>query len=128
MIDQKSITIIIDQANKLFEIAQQELYKPEEDVVHYMVCRNAFKSVNKFLTGFLLDQGVEIHASISLDSLLNQCRKVDATFNDLNLDDMYNSNTNENVWMDMKTAKSFISLAEQTQKIVLTIRNKQLQS
>ena len=117
MYDQKAKTTL-DQADELFLTAQEELSRPEEDVVPYMVCRNAFKSVNKYLTGFLLQHGMEIHASISLEVLLERCREIDARFKDLNLDLLYNTSEAEDVWLDMDTVKDFIHLATQTREMV----------
>ncbi|MDH3708297.1 MAG: hypothetical protein OER04_00340 [Cyclobacteriaceae bacterium] len=117
MYDQKAQTAIV-QADELFQIAQNELSRPEEDVVAYSVCRNAFKSVNKYLSGFLLRHGIDIHASMSLDVLLNRCREIDPRFNKLNLDPLYSSSEPEDVWMDMETVKEFIDLATQTRAMV----------
>ena len=117
MYEQKAQTAII-QADELFKIAQEELARPEEDVVSYSVCRNAFKSVNKYLSGYLLRHGIDIHASMSLDVLLNRCQEIDAKFSDLNLDPLFSSSLSEDVWMDMETVKEFIDLASKTQKMV----------
>ena len=114
----QKVKITMDQADELFLTAQEELSRPEEDVVPYMVCRNAFKSVNKYLTGFLLKYGMEIHASMSLDVLLNRCREIDPRFNSLNLDPLYSTSEQEDVWMDMDTVKEFIGLATQTREMV----------
>jgi len=117
MFEEKAQTAIV-QADELFNIAQEELARPEEDVVPYSVCRNAFKSVNKYLSGYLLRHGYDIHASMSLEVLLNRCREIDPKFSDLNLDPLYSSSEPEDVWMDMETVKEFIDLASQTRKMV----------
>ncbi len=117
MFDQKAQNTL-SQANQLYQTAQEELSRPEEDVVAYSVCRNAFKSINKYLSGFLLKHGMDIHASMSLDILLNRCREIDPKFNSLNLDPLYSSSEPEDVWMDMDAVKEFIALATQTRKMV----------
>ncbi|TRX49856.1 hypothetical protein FNH22_26490 [Fulvivirga sp. M361] len=117
MYDQK-VNTTFDQADELFRIAQEELCKPEEDVVPYMVCRNAFKSVNKYLTAFLLKHGMDIHASMSLEVLLDACRQIDPAFNELNLNLLYSTGEKEDVWMDMGTVNEYIALAKQTRQMV----------
>ena len=117
MYEQKAQTALI-QADELFKNAQEELTRPEEDVVPYSVCRNAFKSVNKYLSVYLLRHGIDIHASMSLDVLLNRCREIDPKFGDLNLDPLYSTSEPEDVWMDMDTVKEFIDLASQTRSMV----------
>ncbi len=87
MYDQK-IKSTLDQAAELFDAAKEELCRPEEDVVPYMVCNNAYRSVTKYLNGYLLKNGIEIHHSMSLQVLLNLCRDVDPKFNDLDLSSM----------------------------------------
>ncbi len=123
MYDQKAQTVLV-QADQLFKIAQEELSRPEEDVVPYSVCRNSFKSVNKYLLGFLLKHGMDIHASMSLEVLLDRCREIDPKFNRLNLDPLYSSSKPEDVWMDMDTVKEFIALAMQTRKMVAAASQK----
>lgn len=118
MNDQK-VKTILDQANDLIKLAQEELFKPEEDVVHYLVCRNAFKAVDKYLSGFLLDHGINIHSSTSLETLLTNCREIDSKFNYLNLEAMYSSGEDEDVWMDMGTTQEFLTLAQRIKKMVI---------
>jgi hypothetical protein len=114
----EKIKTTLDEAEELFDAAKEELYKPEEDVVHYMVCHNAFKSVNQYLTGYLLNHGVEIYVSMSLAALLDQCRLIDKKFNDLNLDLLYTFNEDENIWMDIDNTLEYMELAAQTRKMV----------
>ena len=118
MHDKKAQTTL-NQADQLFLTAQEELSRPEEDVVPYMVCRNAFKSVNKYLTGFLLKHGMDIHASMSLELLLDRCREIDPKFNSLNLAPLYSTSEQEDVWMDMDTVKEYIRLATKTREMVV---------
>ena len=117
MNDQK-IKTTYDHANELFEQAQEELARPEEDVVPYSVCRSAFKAVNIYLTAYLLKHGFDIHASMSLELILNKCRELDPKFNSLNLAPLYTTEKEQNVWMDMGTVREFISLATKTKNLV----------
>ena len=119
MNDQK-IETMFEQANRLINSAQEELCRPEEDVVPYLVCRNAFLSVNKYLIGYLLMHEIDHNATMSLEILLEQCRAIDPKFNNLNLDSLYNANIHEydDVWMDMNTVGEFIDLAKQTKNMV----------
>ncbi len=117
MYEQKAQTAI-SQAEEMYRNAQEELARPEEDVVPYSVCRNAFKSVNKYLSGYLLQHGVDIHASMSLDALLSQCQAINPKFNDLNLDPLYSTSEPEDVWMDMDVVKEYIDIASKTRAMV----------
>ncbi|MBT8280851.1 MAG: HEPN domain-containing protein [Muriicola sp.] len=79
-------------ANPYFEIAiskmkeaNQELYRPEEDVVSFVVCKNAQVAVQNFLRGYLLRSGIETKKEDTIDSLYNQCRELNKRFEDVNL-------------------------------------------
>jgi HEPN domain-containing protein len=108
----------IEQANELLEAAREELSRPEEDVVSYMVCRNAFKAIEKYLTAFLMGKGFDIHGSSSMEKMIAKCQEIDQRFNDLNLDILYQTTLKEDVWMDMDTVKRYIDLAEKTKTLV----------
>ena len=110
-----------EQAEELFESAQNEMYKPEEDVVHYMVCSNSFKAVNHYLTSFLLNQGEEIHSMLSLEVLLEKCTTYSPRFKELDLKAMYSSAEDEDVWMNIETAKTFMETALQTRLLIKSI-------
>lgn len=117
MYDQRAKTAL-DQADQLYFSAQEELARPEEDVVPYMVCRNAFKAVNKYLIGYLIINGLDVHSSMSIEDMVTNCRKLNEGFKALNLSPFYSTSEDEDVWMDMKTMYEFIDLATQTKEIV----------
>ncbi len=108
----------LDQADELFSTAAEELYRPEEDVVPYMVCSTAYKSVGKYLTAFLLKNDIEIHNSMPMETLLKLCRDIDPRFGNLNLDPLLQPTENEKVWTNMRTVRQFIDLASQTRTLV----------
>jgi len=119
MNDQK-IETMFEQADRLFNSAQEELCRPEEDVVPYLICRNAFLAVNKYLIGYLLKYEIDHNATMSLEVLLEQCRTTDPKFYNLNLDPLYKTNLHDedDVFMDMDTVHEFIDLAKQTKNMV----------
>jgi hypothetical protein len=117
MFDQK-VKNTMDQADELFNNAKEELYKPEEDVVPYSVCRNAYKSVDKYLTGYLMQNGIEIHNSMTLDRLQQLCQDVDPKFAELDLNPMLQREDPEDIWVSMDTVRKFIDLATQTRSLV----------
>ena len=116
---EEKVKSTIDQADELLDMAKEAMCKPEEDVVPYMVCSNAYKSVRKYLTGFLMNHGVEIHTSMSIETLINLCRDVDKRFKDLNLEPLYHLNDPEDVWMNMDTVNDYLDLATKTREMVV---------
>jgi len=108
----------LEMAEELFQTATEELCRPEEDVVPYMVCSAAYKSVNKYLIAFLLKNDIEIHSTMSMEVLLKLCRDIDPRFKELNLDPMLQSTDDEKIWTNMGTVRKFIDIATQTRQLV----------
>ncbi len=67
--------------------ANRELFKPEEDVVSYLVCKNAQFAVESYLKGYLLKNGVEIDQHDSIGDLYQACREINPRFEKISLSD-----------------------------------------
>lgn len=73
------------QADLLVEAAQQEISRPEENVVAPMVCKDARQAIINYMTSFLLDNDITITPPNTIDHLLKQCKEVDGRFSYLNI-------------------------------------------
>jgi len=65
--------------------ANQELFKPNEDVVSYSVCKNSQFAIEGFLKGYLNHRGFVTHEDEHLEGLLNRCRALDPKFNKIDM-------------------------------------------
>ncbi|MBT8180183.1 MAG: HEPN domain-containing protein [Eudoraea sp.] len=81
-----------DRAQKLYDTAIQklkeandELCRPAEDVVSFMVCQNSHIAIDNYLKGFLIQNGIDPEASASVDILYEQCKAVNGNFEKVNL-------------------------------------------
>ncbi len=79
-------------ANRYFEIAvekmkeaNRELYRPEEDVVSFLVCKNAQMAVQNYLRGYLLRSGIETKKEDTLDHLYKKCVNLNKNFQQVDL-------------------------------------------
>ncbi|WP_158857455.1 HEPN domain-containing protein [Lunatibacter salilacus] len=108
----------LSEADEMLHQAKEELCRPEEDVVHYNVCKHAYKAIEKYMTGYLIHHGVHILHSNHIKDLLGQCRKIDKKFNDLNFDQVISAEDPEKLMMNLHTAQTFIFLAEKTRGFV----------
>lgn len=81
-------------ADKYFKLAieqlsdaNDELYRPNEDVVSFLVCKNAQHAIENYLRGYLYEHDVDASVYITIDSLYQQCKKINRRFNDIDLTD-----------------------------------------
>lgn len=87
-----NVYIMKEKANKLFEEAieklneaNEELFRPEEDIVTFMVCKNSQFAVENFLKGFLLQNGINPDKYRTIDSLYEQCKSINKNFEKVDL-------------------------------------------
>ena len=83
--DTHQIKTNFEQADQFLEAAQSELNRPAEDVVPYMVCRSARKSISHYLKGFLLKHGNEFDEEDTVEILLNKCQNINNAFSSFDL-------------------------------------------
>ena len=83
-----------DKAKKLFDDAieklneaNEELFRPEEDIVSMVVCKNSQFAVENYLKGFLLQNGVDPSNFKTIDSLYEKCKLINKNFEKVNLSD-----------------------------------------
>lgn len=74
-----------NKAKEKLEFANQELFKPNEDVVSYSVCKNSQVAIEGFLKGYLNHRGFVTHDDEHLEGLLNRCRALDSKFNRIDM-------------------------------------------
>ncbi len=60
--------------------ANGELFKPEEDIVSYAVCKNSQFAIDNFLRGFLLSKGQDPQENDTVETLYEKCLAIDADF------------------------------------------------
>jgi hypothetical protein len=80
----KAKQLFKDALEKLNE-ANQELHRPEEDVVSYLVCKNSQFVIETYLKGFLLKNGVNPNDYTTIDSLYKQCIIINKDFEKVDL-------------------------------------------
>ena len=76
---------LFDEAAFKLNQANQELYRPEEDVVTYLVCQNAHIAIENYLKGFLMLNDIDTTNLNTVDALYEQCKSVNNKFEEVNL-------------------------------------------
>ena len=74
-----------DHAVKKLNEANEELFRPEEDMVTYTVCKNSQYAIESYLKGYLLKNEVAIDNLDTIDSLFEACKKVNKNFEKVDL-------------------------------------------
>ncbi|MBT8299285.1 MAG: HEPN domain-containing protein [Maribacter sp.] len=81
-----------DKAKKLYEEAIQklkeandELCRPEEDVVSQLVCSNSQHAIVNYLKGFLIENGIDFNSEDTIDTLYEQCKSINKHFEEVHL-------------------------------------------
>jgi len=80
----KANKLFFDAVEKLNE-ASEELFRPEEDVVSYSVCKNAQFAIENYLKGFLLKNGLDPSKFKTIDRLYEQCKTFNKKFENIDL-------------------------------------------
>ena len=79
------IKTIFEQGDQFLDLAQEEMNRPAEDVVSYMVCRSVRASISHYLKGFLLENKVAFSEDEALDVLLEKSQTIDSNFKNIDL-------------------------------------------
>ena len=67
--------------------ANKELFKPEEEFVTYLVCKNSQYAVENYLKGYLFKEGIKPNEDETIDSLYEHYKKINKNFENLDLSD-----------------------------------------
>ena len=76
---------LFKDANTKLDKAKTEISKPTEDIVPYLVCKNAQVAIENYLKGFLFQNGVDASKYTSIDALFEQCKRINNKFGKLKL-------------------------------------------
>lgn len=74
-----------DHAIEKLNEANQELYRPEEDMVSFLVCKNSQYAIENYLKGYLLQQGFEPGNYKTIGVLFEECKKINKNFERVDL-------------------------------------------
>ena len=83
---EEKVRELFDSAVKKLKDANDELCRPEEDVVAFMVCKNSQMAINNFLKGYLLKNGIETSSDETINELYTKCKSFNENFGKINLE------------------------------------------
>jgi hypothetical protein len=83
--DMQRAYILLEEADKMLQSAEEEMMRAEEDVIAHSVCFNSRQAILNYLTFFLFSRGVRPETPITMAGLMEQCRAIDPRFENLSL-------------------------------------------
>lgn len=78
---------LFDEAVKKLQEANEELCRPEEDVVSYLVCKNSQYAIESFLRGYLFKNNIEATGDENINTLYKRCVALNEKFGEIDLHD-----------------------------------------
>jgi len=113
-----------EKANEQMRSANDELYKPQEDVVTFKVCKNSLFAIENYLKGFISQRGYNTDKNESLDQLMERCRLLDKNFNKIDLNTIdCSSNPDHNRFCEsINKVNSCFQTADQLQNFFIRHR------
>lgn len=76
---------LFDKAIQKLKEANDELCRPEEDVVTSLVCSNAHAAIENYLKGFLMLNSISPGADASIENLYEHCKAINNHFEEVHL-------------------------------------------
>lgn len=112
---------VYSQAEQLLAAAKEEMMRPEEDIVPYLVCENCHLAIADYLKGYLINAGVNFSREAELKELLDLVTQRDKKFGEINQSFVQHPKDTDDYWMNINRAQDYLKLAEKTQLMVRPI-------
>ncbi|MBX7205564.1 MAG: hypothetical protein K1X81_09085 [Bacteroidia bacterium] len=113
---------LFQQAVARLNFVNEELNRPEEDVMTFSVCHQTRGIMSDLLSSYLLKNGKDISAAPDVDVLQVQCGELDNRFSLLDLTVMHchpgNTQTKDMYCMDMERVGSCLRMANVLKEMI----------
>jgi hypothetical protein len=111
----QNIDVLITEADQLLHSASEELQRSEEDVTAYMVCHNSRQSITNYLAAYLIKNNIELKQPVTMASLMDQCREVDARFDLVDISQIFcrHDEGNEEFCLNVEKVTDCLRIAQQ---------------
>lgn len=74
---------LFEEAYQKMEAAGEELCRPEEDVVSFLVCKHSHVAIENFLKGFLLKNNIDPEDFKTINDLHEKCVELNGKFGEI---------------------------------------------
>jgi hypothetical protein len=114
--------LLYASADELLVQAEHEGEKAEEDVITHLICHHSRLALANYLAGFLLRKDVPVHHPVTLSVLLEQCRALDARFDQVDLSPVHCRHETHDFkyCLDALQVDACLRVAQQARNIIKT--------
>lgn len=108
-------------ADQLMAAIDEEVNRPEEDIIAPFICSQSRKSIQNYLTAFLLQNGTTPQQPIALADLLKLCQEIDNRFEQVDLSAMncrFETDAEDHVCHDVKTVSQCFHVAREIKDLI----------
>ena len=118
--DLQRVYILLEEADKMVQTAEEEMMRAEEDAVTHSVCFNSRQAIINYLTVFLLNKGIGPASPPTMAALFDQCRSVDSRFDLLSIENLHCrfEAKHEEYCLSVSQVDECLQIARQASKIV----------
>ncbi len=115
-------THLLNQAFYRLESAQEELNRPDEDVMAFAICHQVRGALNDMMSAYLLMKGVNASDAITLEDLRTKSAEFDPGFKQLELTSMVchpgQIEGEKCFCMDLDRVRACLKIADDCRKII----------
>ena len=76
---------LFDEATAKLNQAKEETYRPKEDLVPQLVCKNSQFVIENYLKGYLFKNSINPQNYHTIDELISKCKEINKRFEKVNL-------------------------------------------
>ncbi len=107
-----------NRAEESYLSAKEEMNRPEEDIVPYLVCERCQLAISLYLQGYLHHAGINFSQEAELSELVDLVMLQDEKFKVINRSILQHLKDTGDFWMNIDRAREYIRLVEKTRFIV----------
>lgn len=83
--EEKNIDVLLNEATRLLELAEEETFRSKEDVASFLICHNSRQALINAMSYYLIKNDIQLNEPVTAESLWEQCQNQDGRFQEVSL-------------------------------------------
>lgn len=111
---------LLSKAQKKIQLAEEELMKPNEDVVSFSICNQSKSAIKILLESYLIKHNINFNDQEPLALLLERCTIHNPNFKSIDLSSFNcrNTSNSQNYCDDINKVSNCLSIAKQIEALI----------